>query len=82
MPMLSVSNFLSNGMDQYFVFPQHFQPQAHPGAWPLRLQHGMGENSLSLAAAKSMLKFLVSVVLLFLVNWASKRNRGESIIWV
>ena len=43
---------------------------------------GMGENSLSLAAAKSMLKFLVSVVLLFLVNWALKRNRGESIIWV
>ena len=41
---------------------------------------GMGQNSLSLATAISMLKSLVSVVLLFLVNWASKRTRGESII--
>ncbi|MBI0065036.1 sugar ABC transporter permease, partial [Bifidobacterium sp. W8117] len=41
---------------------------------------GMGQNSLSLATAISMLKSLVSVVLLLSVNALSKRVRGESII--
>lgn len=41
---------------------------------------GMGQNSLSLGTAISMLKSLVSVGLLLLVNWLSKRTRGVGIV--
>ncbi|MFD1466524.1 ABC transporter permease [Lapidilactobacillus mulanensis] len=80
MLMLAVSNFLSNGMDQYFVFQNAFNLQ-HIQVLDLYVYNvGMGNNSLSLATALSMLKSLVSVVLLFVVNWTSKKTRGESII--
>lgn len=78
--MLSVSNFLNNGMDQYYVFQNAFNMQ-HIQVLDLYVYNiGMGQNSLSLATAISMLKSLVSVGLLILVNWLSKRTRGESIV--
>lgn len=77
--MLSVSNFLNNGMDQYFVFQNAFN-QEHIQVLDLYVYNiGMGNNSLSLATAISMLKSLVSVVLLWLVNTLAKRVRGTSI---
>ena len=78
--LLSVSNFLNNGMDQYFVFQNAFNLK-HIQVLDLYVYNvGMGQNSLSLATAISMLKSLVSVVLLLSVNTLSKRVRGESII--
>ncbi|NMM94917.1 ABC transporter, permease protein [Bifidobacterium sp. DSM 109957] len=78
--MLSVSNFLNNGMDQYYVFQNAFNMQ-HIQVLDLYVYNiGMGQSSLSLATAISMLKSLVSVGLLLLVNWLSKRTRGESIV--
>lgn len=78
--MMAVSNFLNNGMDQFFVFQNAFNAQ-HIQVLDLYVYNiGMGQNSLSLATAISMLKSLVSVVLLFSVNWLSKHTRGESII--
>lgn len=78
--MLSVSNFLNNGMDQYFVFQNAFN-QEHIQVLDLYVYNiGMGNNSLSLATAISMLKSIVSVVLLWAVNAISKRVRGTSII--
>ncbi|MFT8987972.1 MAG: ABC transporter permease subunit [Bifidobacterium psychraerophilum] len=78
--MLSVSNFLNNGMDQYFVFQNAFNMQ-HIQVLDLYVYNvGMGNNSLSLATVISMLKSLVSVGLLVVVNWMSKRTRGESIV--
>ncbi|KFJ04906.1 ABC transporter, permease protein [Bifidobacterium tsurumiense] len=78
--MLSVSNFLNNGMDQYFVFQNAFNMK-HIQVLDLYVYNvGMGNNSLSLATAISMLKSLVSVGLLFVVNWLSKRTRGTSIV--
>ncbi|WP_407695026.1 ABC transporter permease [Scardovia inopinata] len=78
--MLSISNFLNNGMDQYFVFQNAFNMQ-HIQVLDLYVYNiGIGQNSLSLATAISMLKSLVSVFLLWLVNWLSKRTRGESIV--
>ncbi|QOL33182.1 ABC transporter permease [Bifidobacterium eulemuris] len=78
--MLSVSNFLNNGMDQYYVFQNAFNTE-HIQVLDLYVYNiGMGQNSLSLATAISMLKSLVSVGLLILVNWLSKRTRGESIV--
>ena len=80
MLMLAVSNFLNNGMDQYFVFQNAFNLQ-HIQVLDLYVYNiGMTGNSLSLATAISMLKSLVSVVLLLVVNWTSKKTRGESII--
>ncbi len=80
MLMLSVANFLSNGMDQYFVFQNAFNMK-HIQVLDLYVYNvGMTNNSLSLGTAISMLKSLVSVVLLMVVNWTSKKTRGESII--
>lgn len=80
MLMLAVSNFLSNGMDQYFVFQNAFNLK-HIQVLDLYVYNvGMGNNSLSLATALSMLKSLVSVVLLYVVNTVSKKTRGASII--
>lgn len=78
--MLSIANFLNNGMDQYFVFQNSFN-KAHIQVLDLYVYNiGMTGNSLSLATAISMLKSLVSVTLLVIVNFVSKKTRGESII--
>ena len=78
--MLSISNFLNNGMDQYFVFQNAFNTK-HIQVLDLYVYNvGMGNNSLSYATAISMLKSLVSVGLLIVVNWLSKRTRGVSIV--
>ena len=80
MLMLSVANFLNNGMDQYFVFQNSFN-KAHIQVLDLYVYNiGMTGSSLSLATAISMLKSVVSVVLLFVVNFVSRKTRGESII--
>lgn len=78
--MLSVANFLSNGMDQYFVFQNAFN-KTNIQVLDLYVYNiGMTGKSLSLATAIGILKSVVSVVLLMIVNFASKRTRGESII--
>lgn len=78
--MLSIANFLNNGMDQYFVFQNSFN-KTHIQVLDLYVYNiGMTGNSLSLATAISMLKSLVSVTLLVIVNFVSKKTRGESII--
>lgn len=78
--MLSVSNFLNNGMDQYYVFSNAFNLK-HIQVLDLYVYNvGMTGSSLSLGTAISMLKSLVSVALLIGVNAFSKKTRGESII--
>lgn len=78
--MLSVANFLNNGMDQYFVFQNSFNKE-HIQVLDLYVYNiGVTGNSLSLATAISMMKSLVSVTLLAIVNFVSKKTRGESII--
>ncbi len=80
MLMLAISNFLNNGMDQYFVFQNSFNKE-HMQVLDLYVYNiGMTGGSYSLATAISMLKSIVSVVLLTLVNFVSKKTRGESII--
>lgn len=78
--MLSIANFLSNGMEQYFVFQNAFNRE-HIEVLDLYVYNiGLSGQSFSLATAVGMLKTLVSVVLLVLVNTASKKTRGESIV--
>lgn len=78
--MMSVANFLNNGMDQYYVFQNSFNKE-HIQVLDLYVYNiGMTGSSLSLATAISMLKSVVSVTLLMIVNFVSKKTRGESII--
>ena len=80
MLMLSVANFLNNGMDQYFVFQNAFN-KAHIQVLDLYVYNiGMPGSSLSLATAISMLKSLISVTLLMAVNRISKKIRGVSLV--
>ncbi|MBU5482596.1 ABC transporter permease [Blautia sp. MSJ-19] len=78
--MMSVANFLNNGMDQYYVFQNAFNKE-HIQVLDLYVYNiGMTGSSLSLATAISMLKSIVSVTLLAIVNFVSKKTRGASII--
>lgn len=80
MLMLSVANFLNNGMDQYFVFQNAFN-KAHIQVLDLYVYNiGMKGSSLSLATTISMLKSLISVTLLMAVNGISKKIRGVSLV--
>lgn len=80
MLMLSIANFLNNGMDQYFVFQNSFNKSAIQVLDLYVYNIGMTGKSLSLATAIGILKSLVSVTLLWCVNFASKKTRGETII--
>lgn len=80
MLMLSVANFLNNGMDQYYVFQNSFNKDAIQVLDLYVYNIGMTGKSLSLATAIGVMKSLVSVTLLMIVNFTSKKVRGESII--
>lgn len=78
--MLAIANFLNNGLDQYYVFMNAFNKE-HIQVLDLYVYNvGMTGGSPSLATAIGMLKSIISVTLLFTVNWISKHTRGESII--
>lgn len=80
MLMLSIANFLNNGLDQYYVFQNSFNKE-HIQVLDLYVYNiGMTGSSYSLATAVSMLKSIVSIFLLTLVNVVSKKVRGESMI--
>lgn len=78
--MLSIANFLSNGMDQYYVFQNAFNKQSIEVLDLYVYNIGMAGRSIPLATAIGVLKSLVSVTLLTLVNGVSKKVRGESMI--
>lgn len=78
--LLSIANFLSNGMEQYYVFQNAFNREFIQVLDLYVYNIGLDGNSFSLATAIGMMKTLVSVVLLFTVNTASKKIRGESIV--
>ena len=79
--LLGIGNLLNNGMEQYFVFQNAFN-LPHIQVLDLYVYNiGLGSaGSLSLATAVSMMKSIVSVVLLFAANGASKAIRGESLM--
>lgn len=80
MLMLSIANFLSNGMDQYYVFQNAFNKTTIQVLDLYVYNIGMTGKSMSLATAIGIMKSAVSVALLFTVNTISKKVRGESII--
>ena len=67
-------------MDQYFVFQNSFNKDSIQVLDLYVYNIGMTGKSLSLATAIGIMKSAVSVVLLMIVNFVSKKTRGESII--
>jgi len=78
--MLSLANFLSNGMEQYFVFQNSFNKESIQVLDLYVYNIGMGSGGYSLATAISILKSVVSVSILFVTNKISKMTRGEGFI--
>lgn len=80
--ILSVSNILSNGMDQYLVFKNSTNkgPIEVLDLYVYQLTFGSGQSSsIPFSTVVSMFKSLVSVILLFITNKISKWIRGSSI---
>ena len=78
--LLSISNLLNNGFDQYFVF---FNPLVANRIEVLDYyvyKVGILINDYSYSTVLGMLKTLFSVTMLFGANQLSKKVRGESIV--
>lgn len=78
--MLSIANLLNNGMEQYYVFQNAFNKESIQVLDLYVYNVGITGNSLSLATAISMLKSVISVILLVIVNIVAKRVRGQSLV--
>ncbi|MEK5033090.1 MULTISPECIES: ABC transporter permease subunit [Paenibacillus] len=78
--MLQIASFLNNGLEQYFVFQNAFNKDTIQVLDLYVYNLAMGGGSYSVSVAISMLKSVISVVLLFSVNGLSKMLRGEGIV--
>ncbi len=78
--MLSIASFLSNGMEQYYVFQNSFNKDTIQVLDLYVFNLAMGSGSYSVSTAISMLKSVISVVLLCIANGISKLVRGESFL--
>lgn len=78
--LMSVANVLSNGMDQYLVFENATNTNSVMVLDLYVYKLGIGQGMIPLTTVVSMLKSIISVVLLFGANGISKLIRGESII--
>ena len=79
--MLNLANFLSNGMEQYYVFMNNFNKKSIE-VLDLYVYNiaTSGRGNYPLSTAISMLKSIVSVVLLFVTNTVSRLVRGEGFV--
>lgn len=79
--LMSIANILTNGLDQYLCFSTAQNAQSLRVLDLYVYQLGMGSSgSIPLSTVVGMFKSVISVVLLFAANGASKLLRGESII--
>lgn len=78
--MLAIASFLSNGMEQYYVFQNAFNKDSIQVLDLYVFNLAMGSGSYSVSTALSMLKSVISVVLLCVANGISKLVRGESFL--
>ncbi|GHV10209.1 sugar ABC transporter permease [Spirochaetia bacterium] len=78
--LLAISNFLSNGMEQYFVFQNAFNREYIQVLDLYVYNLAMGSGAYSVSTALSILKTVISVALLFGANGLSKWFRGESVV--
>ena len=79
--MLNLANFLSNGMEQYFVFQNNFNRKSIEVLDLYVYNYATsGRGNYPLSTALSMLKSIVSVALLFVTNTVSRLVRGEGFV--
>lgn len=80
MTLLSVSNFLSVGFDQYFVFNNALVADKIEVLDLYVYRLGIKLNAYSLATAIGILKSALSITLLFTLNKIVKKTRGSALI--
>ncbi|WP_258171141.1 sugar ABC transporter permease [Paenibacillus sp. R14(2021)] len=78
--ILSISNILSVGFEQYFVFYNPLIADRIETLDYYVYRIGIATNDVSFGTAISIAKSIVSITLLFSVNYLSKKMRGQSII--
>ena len=78
--MLNLANFLTNGMEQFYVFQNSFNKEYIQVLDLYVYNLAMGSGGYSLSVAVSILKTIVSIILLTLTNGFSKLVRGEGFI--
>lgn len=78
--LLSIANLINNGMEQYFVFQNALNRDTIEVLDLYVYNTGLLGFNFSFATAVSMLKSIISIILLFVANRLSKMVRGESII--
>ena len=78
--MLNLANFLTNGMEQFYVFQNSFNKEYIQVLDLYVYNLAMGSGGYSLSVAISILKTIVSIILLTLTNSFSKLVRGEGFI--
>lgn len=78
--LLSIANFINNGMEQYYLFQNPMNKSAIEVLDLYVYNMGMVGQNISYSTAVGVLKSLVSIGLLFFANSMSKVVRKESII--
>ncbi len=78
--MLNLANFLSNGMEQFYVFQNSFNKETIQVLDLYVYNLAMSGGGYSLSTAISIFKSMVSILLLCITNGVSKLIRGEGFI--
>lgn len=78
--LLAISNMLSNGFEQYFVFYNPLTADKIEVLDYYVFKIGVLTNDYPQSIALGMAKTIISVMLLFSANQLSKKVRGESIV--
>lgn len=78
--MLNLANFLSNGMEQFYVFQNAFNKDTIQVLDLYVYNLAMGGGGYSLSTAISIFKSVVSIMLLCITNGVSKLIRSEGFI--
>ncbi len=77
--VMSIANLINNGMDQYYVFQNALNRSSIEVLDLYVYNTSMGSGNFSFGTAVSMLKSVVSLILLSIANGAAKLIRGTSI---
>lgn len=77
--VLQIGNLLNNGMDQYYVFENAMNKEAIEVLDLYVYNTGLRNNNIPYATAIGMMKSVISVILVFTANFASKKVRGSAI---
>jgi len=80
MLVMSIAGILSNGMDQYLVFETAVNKDSIEVLDLYVYNLGIGNGDIPLSTVVGMTKSIISVILLFIANKASKMIRGESVV--